>query len=97
MTTKTEWIKRADELAAMVDDLRLENEMLQAELARIKPLWGDAPEWANHLAPTCDIVWWWHENEPYNHGLDKVNVRSTGRDRSDLVLHWYELAEKRPE
>ena len=93
---QTPSIEHMEKLEAIIADLAEENDRLRAELARIKPSWDDAPEWANHLAPTDDIAWWWHENSPYNHGLVTVTVKSTGRDRSAMSSYWYELTEKRP-
>ena len=89
-------VKNLNEIKAKVTEVMDENVRLRAELARIKPSWDDAPEWANHLAPTDDITWWWHENSPYNHGLVTVMVKSTGRDRSAMSSYWYELTEERP-
>ena len=95
-TAVTMTTENLNEIIDRVKEVVEENDRLRAELARIKPSWDDAPEWANHLAPTDDIAWWWHENSPYNHGLVTVTVKSTGRDRSAMSSYWYELTEKRP-
>lgn len=29
-----------------------------------KPIWDDAPEWANYLAMDSNGRWCWYENEP---------------------------------
>ena len=95
-TAVTMTTENLNEIIDRVKEVVEENDRLRAELARIKPSWDDAPEWANHLAPTDDITWWWHENSPYNHGLVTVMVKSTGRDRSAMSSYWYELTEERP-
>lgn len=35
-----------------------------------KPLWSDAPSWANYLAMDEDGTWFWYENKPTVHFED---------------------------
>jgi len=49
-------VKNLREIEARIKELAEENDRLRAELARIKPSWDDAPEWATTLY-IGDMIW----------------------------------------
>jgi hypothetical protein len=68
--------------------LKEENAQLRAELAKIKPPWEDAPEWATCVCiDQLFIEWVWHEKEPLH----------TKRMQSAKTITWRETLERRPE
>lgn len=65
-----------------------------------KPLWKDAPYWANYLAQDGDGYWHWYETKPVAvNGCDWFDSMDEGRsqrvERSDL--NWKDTLEQRPE
>jgi len=56
--------KKLKEILALVQDVTEENERLRAELARTKPSWDIAPEWAQWLAQDKSGRWHWFSEKP---------------------------------
>ena len=95
-------LDRETKLFATIERLQAENERLRAELARIKPSWDEAPEWAQWFAVDGSGAHCWYETEPamwdeFN-AWDATSAEEYGKYRLILVRpDWRETLERRPE
>ena len=89
-------LDRETKLFATIDELKAENERIRGELARIKPSWDDAPEWAKWLASDEDGDWEWYEADEIFFAMgswfptDNTNPRAKEAGRAkdyDLTCH----------
>ena len=88
-------LDRETKLFATIDELKAENERLRAELARIKPSWDDAPEWATHLS-LRRAPWVWTRIDPELFYSDSYNMQP-GEDWFLQPSDWRGYSERRPE
>ena len=70
---------------------------LRAELARLKPSWKDAPEWAEWIAMDDDGEWNWHMTKPSiispaYHWIASNRIRPVS-----VIDGWKDTLERRPE
>ena len=90
-----EWKRIASNRDKIVVKYRDENERLRAELARIKPSWDDAPEWATHLS-LRRAPWVWTRIDPELFYSDSYNMQP-GEDWFLQPSDWRGYSERRPE
>ena len=86
------------------DNLRYvnENRTLRAELERIKPSWGDAPDNAEFLTQDEEWTWEFHENEPRTIETSETedNYGWWGSKGYCDIVHnknWRDTLERKPE
>ena len=89
-------LDRETKLFATIERLEAENERLRAELARIKPSWDDAPEWAQWFAVDGSGAHCWYESKPT---MIKEYAAWVAHDKFLLATvrsNWRETLERRP-
>ena len=59
-----------------------------------KPLWKDAPDWANFLAQDLNGIWYWYEYQPTSEALN--TWYSKGRYQAVNVTNWRDSLQERP-
>jgi len=90
---RAEWLH--DVAKASNGILQQEVEHIRAELARIKPSWDDAPEWAQWYARDSSRMQHWHESEP--HPIASQEWISLSRSLLIRDYDWKKSKERRPE